>query len=563
MPKPCTQCSAEFAVTDEDRALLDKMTPAFNGKGFPIPDPLLCFDCRLGRRLAFYNCRSLYKRTCDYSHKPIISIYTPDKPFTVYEKNIWYSDSWDPMDYGRDFDFSRPFFEQFRELMETVPQLSRGVVGENENSEYTNDNYKLKNCYLVFDGEQGESCSYGNTFGMVRDCMDFLGLMQCELCYECTACSGSYNLKYSRYCSNCSDSWFLRNCGGCKNCFGCANLRQKQYCIFNEQKTKEEYLEFMKSFDSSKHSVIQAMLKKTENFFLPQPVKYLQGEKNIDCVGDSLLNCKNAYMCFEGTHLQDCRYCTGCLMGGKDNCDVHIWGNNMELCYNCCVVGDQSQNVIAGYYITQGVSNVYYSTFCSRNSSDLFGCIGLRQKHHCIFNKQYTKEEYEELAGRIAAHMIETGEWGQFFPPEISAFAYNETKAQEYFPLSKEEVLKRGWQWSDFEPVVEAEKSIPSSQLPDDSERIPDDVLNWAITCEKTGKLYKLNAKELAFYREHRLPIPRRHPDQRHNDRMALKNPFVVYDRDCLKCNKSVQTTHSPEMDKPVYCEKCYQEDVY
>lgn len=27
----------------------------------------------------------------------------------------------------------------------------------------------------------------------------------------------------------------------CNNCFGCVNLYQKDYCIFNKQYTKEEY----------------------------------------------------------------------------------------------------------------------------------------------------------------------------------------------------------------------------------------------------------------------------------------------------------------------------------
>ena len=563
MPKTCTQCSAEFAVTDEDRALLDKMTPVFNGKEFPIPDPLLCFDCRLQRRLAYYNCRSLYKRECDFTKKSVPSIFSPDKRFTVYEQNVWWGDDWDPLDYGVDFDFSRPFFEQFAQLHHCVPQISTTQMGYNHNSEYTNDNYKIKNCYLVFDGEQAEDCLYGHTFVGVKNSMDFIFLNNSELCFECVHCYDCYGLRYSHYCKNCWGSWFLHDCIGCKNCFGCANMRQKQYCIFNEQKTKEEFEQFMKQFQSEKYSVIAEMKKKSEAHFSSLPVKATRGNQNIDCTGDNIDNCKDTHHCFDCMEMQDSRYCTDCLMGAKDCADIHIWGHNMELSYNCCVGGDSVRNVLAGYYVIEGCQNIFYSVFCTRSSSDLFGCIGLRHKHHCILNKQYTKEAYEELAMRIVQHMQKTGEWGLFFPAEISAFGYNETMAQTFFPLQKEEVLSKGWQWSDYEMPVRGDRTIPADKLPDDSSMVPDDVLNWAITCEITGKPYKIVKQELQFYRDYKLPIPHRHPDQRHADRFAYKNPYKLWKRTCQKCSKEIQSSYAPDRPEIVYCEQCYLKEVY
>jgi hypothetical protein len=37
------------------------------------------------------------------------------------------------------------------------------------------------------------------------------------------------------------DSAFLFNCIGCSHCFGCVNLRNQKYHIFNEKYTKGEY----------------------------------------------------------------------------------------------------------------------------------------------------------------------------------------------------------------------------------------------------------------------------------------------------------------------------------
>jgi hypothetical protein len=163
--------------------------------------------------------------------------------------------------------------------------------------------------------------------------------------------------------------------------------------------------------------------------------------------------------------------------------------------------------------------------------------------------------------------MIADGEWGEFFPPSLSPFGYNETVAQEYYPLTKEEALSKGFNWSDYEPPPpQVDRVITREQmkkLPDNIKDIPDDILNWALTCEVTGKPYRIIKQELAFYREHNLPIPRRHPDQRHKDRMALRNPRKLYDRTCMKCNKPIKTTYAPDRPEIVYCEACYLNEVY
>jgi hypothetical protein len=67
----------------------------------------------------------------------------------------------------------------------------------------------------------------------------------------------------------------------------------------------------------------------------------------------------------------------------------------------------------------------------------------------------------------------------------------------------------------------------------------------------------------LDFYRKHNLPIPKRHPDQRHLDRMALRNPRKLFDRKCDKCEKDIKTTYSSDRSEIVYCEECYNKEVY
>ena len=566
----CKECGASFEITDRDLAFYDKISPVIGGKKYAIPPPKLCPSCRQQRRLAFYNRRQLYKRTCDFSGQPIISIYSPDKPFKVYDKKIWFSDKWDPMDYGRPFDFSRPFFEQFRELMIDVPMLSLTLLGEIENSEFNNDNFKLKNCYLTFDGAKGEDAYYGESFVSVRDSVDFLFLEKSELCYECINCQNCYNVKFSRFCKSCSDAWFLKDCSGCRNCFGCVNLHDKEFYIYNKPYTKEQYKEFLAGFNSGSHSVIEQMRQKVEEFYLTQPVRALHGVSNENVIGDNLNHCKNAFYCFDSNYLQDCEYVSDDQVGGRDLWDIDIWGEAIELCYNSCVIGANLRNVMAGYYISEGGHDIFYSIFCSRNIDHLFGCSGLRHHRYCILNKQYTPEAYEATVAKIITHMQKTGEaelnnqeWGEYFPPEISAFGYNETVAQDHYPMNREEVRARGWQWKDDnERLPNVSRVIKAAQLPDTIAEIPDEITDWAIECEATGRPFKITAQELKFYRAHNLPIPHFHPDVRHRKRMAMRNPHHLWERVCAKCGADIQTSYAPDRPEIVYCEKCYLEAV-
>src|SRR3989344_4452282 len=105
MQHQCTQCSAPFEITDSDLAFYETVSPAFNGKKELIPPPTLCPDCRVQRRMAWRNDRTFYHRKCDLTGKQIISIYPENSPLTVYHQSGWYSDKWDPMTYGQEFDF--------------------------------------------------------------------------------------------------------------------------------------------------------------------------------------------------------------------------------------------------------------------------------------------------------------------------------------------------------------------------------------------------------------------------------------------------------------------------
>ncbi len=570
--KICTShfCQQKFEITDKDLLFYQKMK---------VPAPKICFDCRQQQKLAFRNERKLYHNTCKHCQKPMISIYSPEKTYPVYCTTCWWGDSWNPFDYGRDFDFSRPFFEQFKDLWDVVPKLGLLSLGDMVNSDYAHDAIRLANCYLVFDGEQGKDCYYGESFVTIQDCCDFLFLQRSELCYECVNCNDCYNVNFSRYAYNCSDSSFLLNCQSCRNCFGCVNLQQKEYHIFNKPYSKEEYQKTLVSFNLGDYDTLQKLKKEAEIFFQKFPQKYLHGLMNENVSGDNLNGCKDTFESYDCANLRDCKYCTNMLMGATDCYDINIWGNNLSLAYNCAGIGEGGQNIIASYYVAFGAQNIFHSIFCLNGVENLFGCVGLQHKKNCILNKQYSEEEYKKLVLRIIEHMQKTRahgasaqaldlagaefanqEWAEAFPASLSPFGYNETVADEYYPLTREQALAQGFNWRNPDPK-EYQRQI--YLIPAGIKDVPDQITKEVLACEVCQKNFKITVQELKFYRRKNLPIPRKCSDCRHKDRLALRNPRKLWTCACGKCGTAIQTTYSPERPEKVYCEKCYLEAVY
>ena len=99
--KICQNCTQEFRIEPEDFVFYEKIR---------VPPPTWCPECRMIRRFMFRNERNLYRRKDDVSGKEIFSMYPPEVPVKIYEKDYWWSDAWDATEYGKDYDFSRPFF---------------------------------------------------------------------------------------------------------------------------------------------------------------------------------------------------------------------------------------------------------------------------------------------------------------------------------------------------------------------------------------------------------------------------------------------------------------------
>ncbi len=518
-----------------------------------VPEPTMCPDCRMQRRFAFRNFFNLYHRKCDLTGKPIISMYDENTAFPVYEMNEWWGDKWNALACGRDIDFNRPIFEQVKELYDTVPRMN--IVNSNcENSEYSNLSLGSRNTYMIFGNSYNEDCCYGHIVWQSKNCFDCLYTYKSELCYECVDCVRCNNLHFSLSSDNCSDSKFLVDCTSCRDCFGCVGLKNKEYHIFNESHNKVEYETKMKEFHNGNQQMIKMAKKKVVELREKEIVKFFHGFGNENISGDYLYNCKNAFNSYDLKNCENVRYCaTLDNLTNSYDCNFSV---RAEWSYNC--VTGIGYNLIGCHLVANDSANMYYSDNCY-SCKNCFGCVGLKSKKYCVLNKQYSKEDYEVLVPKIIEHMQKTGEWGEFFPATHAPFAYNETMAQEYFPLTKKEALLKGYRWKD----ADKKDYQPQTYIfPDDINDVLDDIAQEILACADCGKNYKIISQELKFYRNHNLPIPRKCFSCRHKNRMALRNPRHLWGRKCDKCGVDIKTTYPTSRPEKIYCEPCYQESL-
>lgn len=539
MDKLCTQCGLAFGLTSKELDLLERVSPVYEGIKALIPTPDMCGKCRMIRLMQFRNESTLHHRTSSLSGKKMISVYDDSVKFPVFTYEEWMSDDWDGIDAGQNFDFSRPFFEQFVELRDKVPHPGL-VFSNNVNCDYCNIVGNCKDCYLCFGSINCEDCYYGNPFNCVK-CVDSLLVRDSEICLECTDCDKLYECFW---CQNCSNSRNLMFCSGVNNssdCFACVNLNHKKYCILNKQYSEQEYKKIVQDMDLSTEEGFNLVLKKFNDLKKSLPQRSYIGVNNENVSGNYIFNSKDCQDCYGISKCQDV-YHSHQLWDLKDAMDVTN-GEMGEMLYQISALFSHVSNSAFSYFLWENVDGLYYSAFCLMNTRDCFGCVGLKHKQYCILNKQYTKEEYGVMVNKIIEHMKTTGEWGKFFPVSVSLFGYNETIACDFYPLTKDQVLDKGWKWND---VVGAEREGGDE-----------------LKCEISGRPFRIIPQEKAMYERFGVCLPKRCWKQRHLDRIALRNLMQLFYRACDKCGDEISTTYLPNSPEKVYCEKCYLKEVY
>lgn len=512
--------------------------------------------------MSWRNESQLFARSCSFSGERLISMFPPDTAFRVVRHKYWWGDSNDATRHGREWEPQRGIFEQMLAMQGQVPRFHvfNFVEERQENSLYTNCAGDNKDCYLIYGSGRNEKCLYGRYINGCFECVDTFFMDSCEGCYECTDCAICNNVRFAANCRECRDSAFLFDCRGCADCIGCAGLRQKRHCILNQQLSAADFHSRKTALKLDTRDGIADFSARFGRLLDTVPHRALHGERNEESLGDYLWDTKQCRFCFDCRNAEDCSYCTW-FCDGKDSMDVFAWGE-CELCYEASGCGSDGMYGCAFAAKSIGCKHCFYIDHCMY-CTNCFACTGLNRKQYCVLNRQYSRDEYEALVPRIIDAMTARGEWGEFFPIASSPWGYNHTVAQEYYPLSRSQALNKGYRWSDYaSPPPAVSARVAAKSLPQSISEVGDDILQAAVECRSSGRLFRITKHELEIYRSREIPLPDLHPDVRQERRLLGRNPRRIRSIACAGCGLSTPTTYAPERGIRVYCDQCYLKQI-
>jgi hypothetical protein len=297
------------------------------------------------------------------------------------------------------------FLSSFHRLLLEKPRYNLKQVMA-ENSGFSDVAVKSKSCYYCFGVFYSEDVYYARYSRRCISCSGLTFCVGCEWCAECVDCNGCYMCDYCQDCGNCRESRFCKDCFGCSDCFGCAGLYKREYCMFNEQLTKEEYAKRIKGLDLGNAGHRAAILDRVNEVRKTVPNLGIQQYSCEDCIGNHLSECKSCYRCHDSFANEDCLFCIE-TNGNKNCCDLSICVED-EWCYQCvhCPMG---YNLNFCFHCDNSTD----SEFCawSKNLKHCFGCVYLQNKEYHILNEPVAPETYEQEVAKIRKELQEAGQY--------------------------------------------------------------------------------------------------------------------------------------------------------
>jgi len=540
----CTETGETFEITERDIEML---------KLLRVPPPTTVWWARHRQKSAHMAGIDLYRRVL-VDGESVVTMFDPESFVKIMPRTEWHGDAFDASSFGRDIDPGTPFFAQFLELSKEVPRPSIFQDAKSENSEWSVYTIAYKDCYNCHVGIQSEGVMHSDAGSFLKASTDVSSVRRGELCYDDVNCRDCSRLAFSHLCENCLDVSFSLECKNCTDCFGCTNLRHKRFCFLNEQLSEEEYRERTAEIDLSDARVVEEWKERTAPLWDAAPHRAAVVMRSENAVGHEVEDSRdvegrtvrNSERAYHGT-------------ASIDSCDLLDYASvvGMERSFNICrtMRGYENRNSL---HCEECIDIDYCEllTACEH----CFGCIGLKRKKFCAFNKQYTEEEYWPLVDSIKVAMLERGEYGEFFPYSSSLFAYDTSYAGFIAPLERAEAERLGSRWYDF-PVAADDPAILSiERLPFRLTETGDDVLERQFRCPESGRPFRFVKPELEIHRTMGIALPRVHPSVRRKERsVAALYLARFYRRACGSCGESIVTIYPPDVPFPVYCQACFE----
>lgn len=552
-------------ITRQPYTISDEEVEVYREFGLPLPS--VCPQERCRRQLSFRNDKQFFWRKCDQTGKKIYSVFPEKAPFPVVSADYWQSSEWDGTHYGQEFDFKRLFIEQLLELWQKVPRPAYRLQSALD-TRASHNSADVGQSFLLFNARSVACSFYSVGIWDSHHCCDCYYVNCCEYCYECIHCHDCKKLRWSEFCRGCEDSWFLSHCSNCSHCLFCSGLEGKNYHIFNRPVSKEGFEKALGEWSLNARPRVELAQEQFSEFLVDKPIPHIFSDNPESSSGNCLWGCHQAHHCFDCFDSENIYHCHA--LRDANNCvDGFAFGEGLSDSAQFVQVGDGATRLINCIECWGDVTDLAYCTFCEK-SSNLFGCVGLRNREYCIFNKQQSKKRYLRLKSDIIEHLKTRAVWGKFFPASFSGFAYNQSSADEYMPLSRIPAKMMGFRWDDqLEFIRPSELLGGTEQAPDRRfSEIPNslaDVSESAILeaiyiCEISGRPFRITSDELSLYRILSVPPPTRAFEQRHHERVMRLAPRAVGTRKSAQSDVELQSCYPENWRRPVISSEEWEE---
>lgn len=492
--------------------------------------------------------------------KPLLSGQHPASGIKVLPDAEFFSKDFTSA--GIDIDLEKPFFEQFVKLVETVPMMATRNFEEPENS-IALTSLGDQNSYFVLACRSKNSFFGLNGFD-IEDCVLVVYAKNCSRSYNLLRSDRVHNSQVVRHSQDIMDSSFLFDCRNCSYCFGATNKRNKQFLWFNEQLTEAEWKKRRAEVDLGDRRVFDEYFKQFRTLLDGEAVWPENFNIQVEnSTGEYLYKVNDCLECFsvqnDATRIHygfiiplgsEDIYCSGGMVNSSD-LYFTCGGNNAKNCLFSCLV-HHSQNM-------------EYCYNC-HNCENCFGCVGLNRKKYCIFNTQYSEEEYWSLVDKIKCTMMDRGEYGQYMPASIGGSYVWEGASVPFFMTTKEEADKIGIR--DYDPnsmgangtAVDPATARKPEQLPDLIDDLdPAEWVGKPIWDEEKQRAYAFLEPEIAIYKQLRIPAPKEHFITRLRNIQLEQNTAVFEDVTCFNCSKQIRVAKNHTYKKrKIYCKDCY-----
>ncbi|MFH1404854.1 MAG: hypothetical protein ABIH21_02030 [Patescibacteria group bacterium] len=504
----------------------------------------------------FANGIAMWKNKHAETGKELFSYVHPDSVVPVVTDKEWHEREY--IQNEKELDPQEPFFEQFEWLLMKSPIGAMLDEGSNKGC-FGVELIESTNCYLTFHALKGLRVYESMNAMNCQDCINVINSYHLTDTAYVNHCLRLHGCIYAFECYESSNSSFIFDCRNCESCFGSTNKRNKKYLWWNEQLSEQEWkkrraevdLGSLTQFEKNKNRFYQMMQEQAvwpENFSV----------RSNDCSGDYLTDCVDLKKGFSEKGTKHCFW----TMFGQENEHTYfnMWTGFATNVYSSN--GSKNSNRTICCHYCKYCQNMEYSFLCF-NCEVCFGCINLKRKKFCIFNKQYSEDGYWQCVDEIKCAMLDRGEYGKFFPAKYSPMGHEYAFGELFEGHTNQELESFGaprYDTSVGEIVNEDEVSaIKADELPDNINDVDDKFIGKPIYDAQAKRLFSFVAPEIDLMKRLHVPPHREHVFSRLRFITQHSNLMTTEQGVCAKCNKEIQLNKNNVFEnRKVYCIEDY-----